>query len=277
MTSERATRRLVVTGLGIALLATATTWLVGIPRQMAPPIPKNSDTAELGSAETPLGVTHTQVEAPGGESPPSKEGPTASAAADPGTRQDQGMGASRARASSHLKWVDSIQTHAAAKVTESLPPSPFGTVKVLGSRGCTKNTQGWFLSVGTPEDYDFTVSEDGELLTVTPNREPPRGQFELVHCVEDHETRSFVGKTVRLSAQVKAEGVQGTSRLRLRGEDLHYEQNLYEATDARGTFDWTELSVETGIEPEVEHLSYGFTFKSMGTLRIRNPRFGAVP
>jgi hypothetical protein len=148
-----------------------------------------------------------------------------------------------------------------------------GTIKVLGHRGCDTNTQGWFLSVGTPEQYNFTVSEDGETVEVEPNTPNLTGNFEFIHCADQ---RQFIGKRVRLTVAITAQGVTDTAQLRLRGENPQREAILNEETKVGGTYDWKDFSVETEVGPEVTLFSYGLTFRSAGKLRFSHPVFSVI-
>jgi hypothetical protein len=147
-------------------------------------------------------------------------------------------------------------------------------VKVLGHRGCDTNTQGWFLSVGTPEQYDFTVSEDGETLAVEPNIPNPTGNFEFIHC---SDIGLLTDKTVRFSAKIKAERVSQTAQLRLRGEDLHREKILYKDIKVGGTHDWKDFTLEADVGRDVTLFSYGLTFRSPGKLWISHPTIDVAP
>lgn len=162
---------------------------------------------------------------------------------------------------------------AGIKVADDGGPS-IGTIKVLGHRGCDTNTQGWFLSVGNPEQYDFTVSDDGETVVVSPNVPQPTGNFEFVHCVDMGQVME---KKVRMTAQIKAEGVTQTANLRLRGEDLHRKKIVGGETLVGGTHDWKEYSVDGTIGRDVALFSYGLTFKSVGKLWISHPTLMVIP
>jgi hypothetical protein len=149
-----------------------------------------------------------------------------------------------------------------------------GTIKVLGHRGCDANTQGWFLSVGTPEQYNFTVSDDGETVEVEPNTPNLTGNFEFIHCADQRE---FIGKQVQLTVAIKAQGVTDTAQLRLRGENPQREAVLYQETKVGGTYDWRDFSVQALVGSDVTLFSYGLTFRSAGKLWFSHPVFNVIP
>jgi hypothetical protein len=148
-----------------------------------------------------------------------------------------------------------------------------GEIKVLGHRGCDANTQGWFLSVGTPEQYNFTVSDDGETVEVEPNTPNLTGNFEFIHCADQRE---FIGKQVQLTVAIKAQGVTGTAQLRLRGENPQREAILNQETKVGGTYDWQDFSVQTLVGSDVTLFSYGLTFRSAGKLWFSHPVFSII-
>lgn len=161
------------------------------------------------------------------------------------------------------------------RVIEDGGPS-IGTIRVLGHHGCDLNTQGWFLSVGNPEQYDFTISNDGETVVVEPNTSPPTGNFEFNHCVDPGQV---VGKRVRFTVWIKAEGVTAEgkgqiARARVLGFDDRWQQHVFEGTDIKGTYDWKEFSIEADVGPEVTLFAYGVSFRSPGKLWIGHPKFG---
>jgi len=175
---------------------------------------------------------------------------------------------------------DSNESYSHKKESELIPVTHYtdsgpsiGSVKVLGHRGCDTNTQGWFLSVGRPDQYRFSISEDGETLEVEPIANPLEGGFEFVHCADPGE---FNGKRVRFSALVKASQVTGEARLRLRGENIQKKMIIYEKTQLFGDYDWKEVSVEAEVDDETALFSYGLTFRSPGKLWLSLPRFGIV-
>lgn len=150
------------------------------------------------------------------------------------------------------------------------PGPSIGTVRVLGHRGCDVNTVGWFLSVGTPEQYDFKVSDDGESLEVTPDVSKPTGGFEFVHCADASQ---LVGHRVRFSAQVRAQAAVDIAQLRLRGENVRREKILYDDIKVGGTHGWKDYFLESEVGPDVTLFSYGLTFNGMGKLWLSHPRF----
>ncbi|MGZ3698032.1 MAG: hypothetical protein ACXWP5_07855, partial [Bdellovibrionota bacterium] len=133
---------------------------------------------------------------------------------------------------------------------------------------------GWVLSVGPPEQYDFTVAEDGESLVVEPNVPNPSGQFEFIHCADPGQ---FVGKRVRFTARMKAQDIPRVAQIRLRGEDFRRQKILSEVVKANGTYDWKDFSVEAEVGAEVALFSYGVTFNSTGKLWISHPTFEVIP
>ncbi len=149
-----------------------------------------------------------------------------------------------------------------------------GTVRILGHHGCDLNTQGWFLSSGTPEQYDFSVSRDGETLVVKSKLPKPTGNFEFVHCADPGP---LLGKKVRLSVEVRAQNVNQTAQLRLRGEDLKWKKVFTREEPVTGTYDWKMASVEAEVGREVTLFSYGLTLRSAGKLWFRRPTFEVVP
>jgi hypothetical protein len=172
-----------------------------------------------------------------------------------------------------------VEGSAAGSETPPLPQNPgatvsregapsIGSVKVLGHPGCQTNTQGWFLSVGRPDQYEFSVSEDGETVEVTPNVPTPDGNFEFVHCADPGE---LIGKRVRFTAQIRAENVTGVAQLRLRSEDQHRNVIGRVETQAGGTHAMQEYAAEIDVTREASIFSYGVTFKSPGRLWISHP------
>jgi hypothetical protein len=170
-----------------------------------------------------------------------------------------------------------LATKPLAQILSDSGPS-IGSIKILGHRGCDLNTPGWFLSVGTPEQYDFTTSDDGETVFVEPNTSPPTGNFEFNHCADP---RDIVGKRVRFTVWVKADGVppQGTGQFayaRLLGFDDQWQRKLFQDTDIEGTYDWKQISIEAEIDPGLAIFAYGISFRSPGKLWISHPEFGVV-
>jgi hypothetical protein len=165
----------------------------------------------------------------------------------------------------------SADKHQPNHLEESGPS--IGTVRVLGHRGCDQNTQGWYLGVGKPEQYDYIVSEDGESLEVKANVPTLGGAFEFVRCAD---AGAISGKRVRFTAKIKAEGVSQIAQIRLRGENTKRERIVYQDTQVIGTYDWKDFSVEADVAPDVTIFNYGLTFRSSGKLWISHPTFNII-
>jgi len=149
-----------------------------------------------------------------------------------------------------------------------------GTVRVLGHRGCDVNTQGWFLSVGTPEQYDFKVSEDGETIEVKSNVDKPTGNFEFVQCVNAGEV---AGRRVRFTARVKAQNVSELAQIRFRGEDRDRRRITYRDLKVGGSHGWQDYSLDVEVSPEVALFSFGLTYRSTGKIWMSRPEFAILP
>jgi hypothetical protein len=138
------------------------------------------------------------------------------------------------------------------------------------SAGTDPTPAGWIAAGSAPADYDFGLDEQvkrsgrssGHVRAASPS---PGGFGTLMQTFEAGELR---GKRVRLSAFVKAEGVQGWAGVWMRvdgpekGKSLAFDN--MQRRPIKGTSDWTRYEVVLDVAPEATNIAMGILLHGPG-------------
>lgn len=147
---------------------------------------------------------------------------------------------------------------------------PFLSELKRGSPACSKDLRGqWLLGGDAPEDYEVVV-QDGfiGLHGVTPKAGL---DVEVNRC---GPASTALGKLLKFSMWVKAQGVSDYANIHVRALGPHGERLVWNENNNKGfrdSFDWKLLSVEVGIPEEATDLQVGITFESPGRAWFHSP------
>jgi RNA polymerase sigma factor (sigma-70 family) len=163
-------------------------------------------------------------------------------------------------------WLDGFQFEA---VDASVPltgtrivPPPRQPVNLAFEH----NFDGWMIAGSSPQDYTRGI-ESPHAAFLKNAVEQPRGNIVLQQIVNAYDYR---GRTVRLSATVRAEGVTQQASLYL----AHgVTSNTRMERTIQGTADWQTYDITLSIPDESGQIEFGLVLYGLGQIWLRDTQF----
>lgn len=164
-------------------------------------------------------------------------------------------------------WLDGFQFEA---VDTSVPLT--GTRIMPPPRQPTnlafeQNFDGWIIGGSSPQDYTYSIepTEQGTRAAIIKNAvEQPRGTIILQQIVNAYDYR---GRTVQLSATLRAEGVTQQASLYLTHSEEsppHMERTI------QGTTEWQTYTIRLSIPDETGQITFGLVLSGSGQIWVRD-------
>lgn len=167
-------------------------------------------------------------------------------------------------------WLDGFQFEAVdASVpltgTRIMPPP-----RQPANLAFEQNFDGWIIGGSSPQDFTYSIepTEQGMRAAVIKNAvEQPRGNVILQQIVNAYDYR---GRTVQLSATLRAEGVTQQASLYLTHSEEsppRMERTIQETTD------WQTYTIPLSIPDEAGQITFGLVLSGVGWIGVRDVQF----
>jgi len=175
-------------------------------------------------------------------------------------------------------------TRAQVLSPKSLPLGPTPShPKEPGNLDFSEGLGNWFLTGSNPQDYkvgiDSKVKMSGEgsgYLKSVVAKPDPKGFGTLMR---EFEGKEYLGKRVRMSGYVKAEGVEQSAGLWMRVDGVGQRMLGFDNMDNRpikGTRDWKKYEIVLDVPTDSVDIAFGILLSGKGLVWLDNIQFEFV-
>jgi hypothetical protein len=140
--------------------------------------------------------------------------------------------------------------------------------------------RGWFLAGSKPAEYEVGIDQaaayEGHSSVYLKNKNATTEGFGTL--MQQIQAGQYLGKRVRLSAYVKAEGVEGWSGLWMRvdkGRDMLEFDNMQDRP-VKGTSDWRTYDVVLDVPQDATGIAFGILLEGPGRVWLSGTKFEVV-
>jgi len=169
----------------------------------------------------------------------------------------------------------------------SKPRLSKSAVIVIATVACSFTTQasaprGWILAGSKPSNYETGIDPQATYRDAQSAylkaRTPSEGETGFGTLMQSFQAERYLGKQVRLSGFVKADGVQGWAGLWMR-VDKNSKVVAFDNMEDRpikGTNDWQRYEVVLAVPKDATAISFGVLLAGAGTVWLNNTNFEVV-
>ena len=160
-------------------------------------------------------------------------------------------------------------------------------VIVIATVACSFTMQasaprGWILAGSKPSNYETGIDPQATYRDAQSAylkaRTPSEGETGFGTLMQSFRAERYLGKQVRLSGFVKADGVQGWAGLWMR-VDKNSKVVAFDNMEDRpikGTNDWQRYEVVLAVPKDATAISFGVLLAGAGTVWLNNTNFEVV-